>query len=298
MKKIIFILFTVLLSGAGCGVSTINTNSLDASLIASIKSMEITDSPQQTQQETDTAVDTLVVVKPTSTTDLIEEERIDSFFVTRVIDGDTIDVMMDGKTERIRLIGIDTPETVDPRKSVQCFGKEASEKTTELLLNKYVILEADASQGDKDIYGRLLRYPFLDDGQNVGLTLISDGFAHEYTYNTPYKYQKDFKSAELAAREGKKGLWADNACAEAQTSIDSSVIIIEVQTPTVSPAAEIVETPPSPNPPTAEIVDPAVKKSTTGKCHAKGTQYYNQTKKFTAYDTIVECLDSGGVLPL
>lgn len=132
--------------------------------------------------------------------------------VVKVVDGDTFDINIEGQTERVRLIGIDTPETVDPRKSVQCFGKEASNKAKEILTNQFVVLEADLSQGDRDKYNRLLRYAFLPDGTNFGLYMISEGYAHEYTYKFPYKYQSEFKAAEISARENNKGLWSPNTC--------------------------------------------------------------------------------------
>lgn len=134
-----------------------------------------------------------------------------TFVVTRVVDGDTIVVTVPGKTEKVRLIGVDTPETVDPRKPVQCFGKEASDFTKSLLTNKSVRLESDSSQNDRDKYGRLLRYVFLGD-TNINEKIIVEGYGHEYTYRTPYKYQTEFKNAERLAREAKRGLWADNAC--------------------------------------------------------------------------------------
>ena len=79
--------------------------------------------------------------------------------VTRVVDGDTVDVRVDGKVERIRIIGLDTPETVDPRKAVQCFGREASAHAKELLpLGTPVTLEADPTQDSRDKYGRMLAF--------------------------------------------------------------------------------------------------------------------------------------------
>ena len=80
------------------------------------------------------------------------------------MDGDTIDVIINGQEERLRLIGVDTPETKDPRKPVQCFGVEASSKATELLLNKKVRLEFDSSQSKRDKYNRLLAYIYREDG--------------------------------------------------------------------------------------------------------------------------------------
>jgi micrococcal nuclease len=121
-------------------------------------------------------------------------------------------VVMGGKNVKIRLIGLDTPETVDPRKPVQCFGKEASAKAKELLTVKSVRVEKDPSQGEFDKYGRLLAYIYLPDGTLFNKYMISEGYGHEYTYNLPYKYQKEFKAAQAQARTGKKGLWADGAC--------------------------------------------------------------------------------------
>jgi micrococcal nuclease len=140
------------------------------------------------------------------------ENFSDLYEVVDVVDGDTISVIIEGKIEKLRLIGIDTPETVDPRKSVQCFGKEASDKAKELLSGKKVFLEKDNSQGERDKYNRLLKYVILEDKTNFNKKMIEEGFAHEYTYNIPYKYQEEFKRAEKEARENKKGLWAENTC--------------------------------------------------------------------------------------
>lgn len=132
--------------------------------------------------------------------------------ILKVVDGDTIQVDIDGKNQVIRLIGVDTPESVDPRRPVQCFANEATKKSKEILLDKKVSLESDATQDDKDKYGRLLRYVFLEDGTNFNKMMISQGYAHEYTYKVPYKYMDEFKEAEKIARESKQGLWADDAC--------------------------------------------------------------------------------------
>lgn len=155
--------------------------------------------------------------------------------VVKVIDGDTVSVEIGGKKETIRLIGIDAPESTDPRKPVQCFGIEASKKARELLSGKTVLLESDVTQGDRDKYQRLLRYIFLEDKTNINQLMISEGYAHEYTYSLPYKYQEEFKNAEKTAREGKKGLWADNACA-VNTTIQSVVSITQPEAKT-SPQA-------------------------------------------------------------
>lgn len=132
--------------------------------------------------------------------------------VIKVIDGDTIDVLIDGNKEAVRFIGIDTPELHDPRGGVQCFAKEAKDKAEILLAGKQVRLDADPTQGDRDKYSRLLRYVFLADGTNVNKLLIRDGYAHEYTYRIPYAYQVEFKRVEREAMEQKRGLWADGVC--------------------------------------------------------------------------------------
>ena len=149
---------------------------------------------------------TASVVDATSSTDEL-------FSVERVIDGDTIVVLIDGKDETIRLLGMDTPETVDPRKPVQCFGPEASDETKSLLDGREVSLEKDQSQADRDKYGRLLRYVFRDDGLFIDEYLVKEGFAYEYTYmNVPYKFQSVFKTDQRVAKTSGVGLWATTTC--------------------------------------------------------------------------------------
>lgn len=138
--------------------------------------------------------------------------QVGTYHVASVVDGDTIKVETDGVIKTVRLIGIDTPETVDPRKPVQCFGKEASNKAKELMADQDVLLESDTTQGDTDKYQRLLRYVRLQDGTLVNQFLIEHGYAHEYTYDAPYKYQAEFKAAEMDAQANKRGLWSQETC--------------------------------------------------------------------------------------
>ncbi len=140
------------------------------------------------------------------------EQKIQRGNVVRVVDGDTLVVRIDGDEEKIRLIGLDTTEVVDPRKTVECFGKEASDEAKRILTGKSVRIETDPSQGLYDKYGRMLAYVFLSDGTNFNRRMIENGYGYEYTYRLPYKYQKEFKQAEKYARENKKGLWADGVC--------------------------------------------------------------------------------------
>lgn len=135
------------------------------------------------------------------------------FPVVAIVDGDTIKVSIDGKVETLRLIGIDTPETKDPRKPVQCFGKDASAKAAELLSGHQVRLEGDPTQGDRDKYGRLLRYLWREDGLFFNEWMLRNGYAHEYTYDLPYMHQARFNAAERYASENNLGLWNQAACA-------------------------------------------------------------------------------------
>lgn len=146
-----------------------------------------------------------------------EQPKVELYKVVEVVDGDTVKVDYNGKTETVRLIGVDTPEVVDPRTTVQCFGEEASIHARTILSGKSVKLEADSTQSDRDKYSRLLRYVFLEDGTNFNKRMIADGYAYEYTYEVPYKYQQEFKTAQTEAQNGSKGLWAANTCSGQRT---------------------------------------------------------------------------------
>ena len=124
--------------------------------------------------------------------------------VVRVVDGDTIAVDVDGTLERVRYIGMDTPETVHPRKPVECFGKEASAKNAALVGGKRVRLERDVT--DRDRYGRLLRYVWVDD-VFVNLELVREGFAMVSTYPPDVEHTDAFVAAQKEAREANRGLW-------------------------------------------------------------------------------------------
>jgi len=141
-----------------------------------------------------------------STGEKITDNQVETFKVARSIDGDTIK-LENGQV--VRYIGIDTPETVDPRKPVQCFGKEASRENRKLVEGKKVILKEDVSETDK--YGRLLRYVYVG---NIFVNdyLVSNGYASVFSLPPDIKYQAQFKQAEKEAKENKRGLWADNAC--------------------------------------------------------------------------------------
>ena len=136
----------------------------------------------------------------------------DTYLVSRVVDGDTIEVTKDGVKEKVRLLGINTPETVDPRKKVECFGKEASAELRQMLTGKQVSLVTDDTQTKYDKYGRLLAYVYTVDGLFVNRHMIAEGYAYEYTYTVPYIFQKEFKEAQKQAETEEKGLWKVGVC--------------------------------------------------------------------------------------
>jgi len=126
--------------------------------------------------------------------------------MVEVIDGDTIDVSIQGRIERIRLIGIDTPETVDERRPEQCYGAEASEHLTELLpLGSTLRLERDEELRDR--YDRLLAYVHSADGTFVNLDMVRGGFAAAMPYPPNTSYLVDFEQAERSAEASATGLW-------------------------------------------------------------------------------------------
>lgn len=131
--------------------------------------------------------------------------------IERVIDGDTFTAKIGWHEITVRMLGIDTPETVDPRKPVQCFGKEASDQTKNLLNGKAVQLKFNPNREKKDKYGRYLAYVYAGD-LFVNEFLLENGYAREYTYGKPYIFQKDFREIEKIAKDSKKGLWGK--CAE------------------------------------------------------------------------------------
>lgn len=150
---------------------------------------------------------------PQAETSTVTESQLeDMYVVSRVVDGDTIEVTKNGVKEKVRLIGVNTPETVDPRKKVECFGKEASAYTKEILTGKQVKLVTDDTQTKYDKYGRLLAYMYRDDGLFVNVDLIAKGYAYEYTYHVPYLFQKEFKTVQASAEASQKGLWKAGIC--------------------------------------------------------------------------------------
>jgi micrococcal nuclease len=131
----------------------------------------------------------------------VENQR-QRFTVVRVVDGDTVKL---NTGEKLRYIGIDTPETKHPKKPVEYFGKEASVFNTKLVSGKEILVEFDVQTRDK--YGRLLGYVFLPDGTFVNAELVKQGYAKAYTYPPNVKYVSLFRQLQAEAVKQRRGLW-------------------------------------------------------------------------------------------
>lgn len=128
--------------------------------------------------------------------------------VERVVDGDTVVVAYGERSERVRYIGVDTPETVAPGTPVQAFGPQASARNKQLVEGKQVCLERDVSERDR--FGRLLRYAWLPDGTMVNEALVEAGLATVVTFPPDVKYHRErLLPAQASARDAGRGIWSD-----------------------------------------------------------------------------------------
>ena len=135
--------------------------------------------------------------------------------VIRVVDGDTIVARIDGESEdaHVRLLGVNTPESVDPRRAVQCFSKEASRHMEELVEGKRVRLDQDFEADDRDKYNRLLRNVVLEDGIDVNRALVHDGYAYAYvSFPMNVKRKTTLKREQEEAKRARRGLWNPETC--------------------------------------------------------------------------------------
>jgi len=156
--------------------------------------------------------------------------------VVSVADGDTITVTIAGVNERVRLIGIDAPELHNP---TECFAQESTDHAEETLAGTSVRLVADPNQDDRDRYGRLLRYVLLPDGANVNASMVASGYAYEYTYDGPYRYQELFRGNQRSARSAGAGVWSASSC-DGQRSPQSSFIATSL-IPTLPPDGCVIK---------------------------------------------------------
>ncbi len=144
----------------------------------------------------------LFIISPLYVTDVYTSDKF--HLCTYVIDGDTIIVFINGKKEKVRLIGVDAPETDGPYTKEEFFGRESSDFTKKITEGKKVRLEYDWQKRDK--YRRLLAYVYFEDGTFLNAEIIKQGYATAYT-KFKFKYHKDFKRYEQEAKVNKRGLW-------------------------------------------------------------------------------------------
>src|SRR5450759_3763669 len=135
--------------------------------------------------------------------------------VARVVDGDTLKARIAGRTETVRVIGLDTPESVKPGTPVECFALRASAEAERLLpIGAAIRLESDPTQAARDRYGRLLAHVWLADDTLYAEQMIRGGFGIHYVYGgVPSIYARWLAAAQDAARTAQRGLWSPTTCA-------------------------------------------------------------------------------------
>jgi endonuclease YncB( thermonuclease family) len=130
------------------------------------------------------------------------------YTVSHFVDGDTIGVDMDGHEEKVRFVGVDTPETHKPNTPVQCYGPAAAAFTKNTIGSNRVKLVSDSLSTNRDRYNRLLRYVYLPDGTLVNEKIIQNGFGFYYPY-FPFSMSAKFAADQQQAQVAHKGLWGN-----------------------------------------------------------------------------------------
>lgn len=228
-KKILAALLSLGLILTACSEEDTNNNDT----IESVESVE------DTKEEPESVVSE---EEPSTTTE-VEEEKVESIAyeeakVTRVVDGDTVEVSDGNSTYKLRLIGVNTPETVHPNKDVEFFGKEASDFTKEKLTDATIYLEKDVS--DTDRYQRLLRYVWLEKPSNnptedeikekmFNAILVKEGYAYSSAYAPDIKHQELFDKLQKQAEESNAGLWNQEARSEFENKETEETVVDESQ---------------------------------------------------------------------
>jgi micrococcal nuclease len=172
--------------------------------------------------------------------------------VVGVSDGDTIKVGVAGRTERVRVIGIDTPELAGR----ECYAQQAASRMQSLVQGRSVRLVADPTQDDRDRYDRLLRHVVLADGRSVAQLLIAGGYGREYTYDRPYRGRADHLAAQASAKQARRGLWG----------------------PTCSGGTPVPLVHPTPSSSSSCLIKGNISSEGEKIYHLPGQQYYDVTK--------------------
>ena len=201
-----------------------------------------------------------------------------SYRVTGVSDGDTVKVKVKGRVERVRLIGIDTPELGRAGAADQCHAREATRRMSRLVKGRRVHLQRDRTQADRDAYGRLLRYVYTGGGsdrRDVGRTLVANGHGREYTFKgRVYRHRSAHLKAQRSAQKAGRGLWGE--CA----------------TPT-APAPGTA--PPAPVAPEGCLIKGNIASDGEKIYHVPGQQNYDETRIDTARGERWFCTETDAV---
>ncbi|MCK5118502.1 MAG: thermonuclease family protein [Candidatus Latescibacteria bacterium] len=198
---------------------------------------------------------------------------MEAYKVVRVVDGDTVILLIHGEKTSVRLIGVDTPETVHPRKPVQYYGREAGLFLKNLLRGEEVYIEQRGKADEFDRYGRLLAYLYrAPDGLFVNLEIVRQGYGHAYT-RFPFQYMDLFRFYERKARECEKGLWASDT-GEGRAAPTAPPDAIK-ETPTAPP--DVVEEIESPKKDQDEVIVYITKKGK--KYHREGCGSLSKSKE-------------------
>jgi len=152
------------------------------------------------------AISVLISPAPQEVAQVASQQNPGLYQVDHAADGDTISVIIEGKKETIRLIGVDTPEKNDRRKPLQCYAKAASEFTKKEVEGSRVRLETDPQSDTRDRYGRMLRFVYLPDGTLLNKKIVSEGYGFAMT-GFPHTKMDEFKAAQTEASANHKGLW-------------------------------------------------------------------------------------------
>ncbi len=221
--------------------------------------------------------------------------------VSRVVDGDTI-VLENG--EKVRLIGVDTPETHDPRKPVEYFGKEATNFTRSLVEGQQVLIEKDPANahiGHKDKYGRTLAYVWNQEGKFVNAEIVEQGYGHAMT-QYPFKYLNEFRGLEQHARQQEAGLWMSHADTGEISSYRKPITNGAERTGHLLYTPQLREavqrrSESNASPPTLYVNDPVVGRTATGKPiyeGPRGGHYHITSGGHKSYSSSGGSRSSGG----
>lgn len=252
------LLCVALLSTAGCDGAEAGAEAVPPTTQPAVATVTATPTPAPTsapEPPPEPSPTPTTEAPPAETTPEVAAEGIVQ--VLGIIDGDTIDVDLDGERTRVRVIGLDAPERDE------CGYQEAASAMQSLAQSREVRLEADPTQLDVDVYGRLLRHVFTLEGLNVAEQIIEQGFAVEYTYDKPYAHVEDFLAAQARAQEAGLGIWGP-LCA--------------------TPLAAVGDAPAT----TAEAGEECVIK---GNINRKGERIYHQPHQQHYDDTIIDTFE-------